>query len=513
MPQAGAVPPAIAQPDSDDPVVRTEHGLVQGRREHGMLVWRGIPYAAPPVGELRLRAPRPPAPWSGVRDATAEGAAPPQPRTSAASGAGFGTRTDEDCLTISVRRRARRRGPRPVMVFVHGGAFAIGSGAATAYDGARLAADGDVVVVSFNYRLGALGWLDLSRYGTAERPIDSNLGLRDQLAALRWVRDTIAAFGGDPENVTVFGESAGGTAVAALLTVPEARGLFARAIVQSSGIGSVYSSQRTAGWAARFAALLGATDETAAQAVLTASPERLIRTMARLEAEVTDDQPGARVLGPVVDGVLLPKHPLDAFRDGDSLPVPLIIGTNADEGTLFQLVVRALAGTPTRIDRLFAVTDPGAQPRVLAGYPDYPRGRSMAEMITDLIFWHPSVNAAAGHAQVAPTWMYRFDFAPLLARLVGLGATHAAELDFVFGRPDSPLQRIGGLLGGRRAARAVTARMHGRWLDFARDTVGADWPRYDAERRLTLIVDERDRVESDPRGAIRPAWDSWTPYR
>ncbi|WP_375400445.1 carboxylesterase/lipase family protein [uncultured Amnibacterium sp.] len=513
------MPATPVHPD-DRTVVATTLGRVRGRREHGMLAWRGIPYAAPPVGDLRLRAPRPATPWDGIRDATTAGAVPPQPRTSTASGAGFATRMDEDCLTIGVLRRATPpAAPRPVMVFIYGGAFAIGSAAATAYDGARLVADGDVVFVGFNYRLGALGWLDLSRYGTAARPIDSNLGLRDQLAALRWVHDNIAAFGGDPDNVTLFGESAGGTSVATLLTVPDARGLFARAIVQSSGIGSVAGPQRTAAWAERFVTLLGppeasAPEASAADRLLSATPDELVRALALLEAEVTDDQPGARVLGPVVDGVLLPTHPLDAFRDGDSLPVPLIIGTNADEGTLFQLVVRALAGTPARVDRLFALTDPGARPGVLAGYPGYPRRRSIAELVTDLVFWHPSVTAAAGHAQVAPTWMYRFDFAPPLVRLLGLGATHAAELDFVFGRPDSLLQRLGGLLGGRRAARAVTVRMHGRWLAFARrGVVAEDWPQYDGERRLTLIIDESDRVEADPRGEIRPAWDSWTPYR
>lgn len=513
---SGAPAAAVVDPSATDDatIVLTTSGPVRGGREHGTLAWRGIPYAAPPIGDLRLRAPRPVSAWQHVRDVTTVGAVPPQPRTSAASGAGRGTRMDEDCLTVSVLRRAAPAAPRPVMVFIHGGAFAIGSGSATAYDGARLVADGDVVFVGFNYRLGALGWLDLSRYGTAGRPIDSNLGLRDQLAALAWVRDNIAAFGGDPDDVTLFGESAGGTSVATLLTVPAARGLFARAIVQSSGIGSVYGAPRTGAWAERFVELLGATERTAADALLTATPDRLVRTMALLEAEVADDQPGAQVLGPVVDGQLLPTHPLDAFRAGESLPVPLIIGTNADEGTLFQLVVRALAATPARVDRLFALTDPGAQPRVLAAYPGYPRGRVIARMVTDLIFWHPSVTAAAGHAQVAPVWVYRFDFAPPLARLVGLGATHAAELDFVFGRPDSVLQRLGGLLGGRRAARAVTARLHRRWLAFARGgAVAADWPRYDGRRRLTLVVDQVDRVAADPGGEVRPAWDGWTPYR
>jgi para-nitrobenzyl esterase len=495
-------------------IVATTAGLVRGAREHGLIAWRGVPYAAPPVGDLRLRAPRPPDPWTGVRDATAHGPVPPQPRTTAAAGAGRRTPMSEDCLTVSVLRRAAASGPRPVMVYIHGGAFGIGAGSAPVYDGSRFVAHGDVVYVTVNYRLGALGWMDFSRYSTPERPLDSNPGLRDLIAALAWVRDNIAAFGGDPDDVTVFGESAGGTAIAALLCSPAARGLFSRAIIESGVIGAIYGRERPAAWAARYVELLGGTDETAVEALTTATAEELVLTTSRLDDEAFGEQPGTRLLAPVVDGELLPKHPLDAFRDGESNPVPLIIGTNANEGTLFQLVVRNLAATPLRVDRLFELTAPEAKEAVLAGYPTYPRRRTIAEMVTDFMFWNPAVAAASGHAQVAPTWLYRFDFATPLLKLTGLGATHAAEIDFVFGRPDSAMQRLFGLLGGRRAARAVTARMHGRWLRFATTgTVGADWPRYDPGRRETLLIDEQDRVEPDPRADLRRAWEGWRPYR
>ncbi|HEY0373636.1 MAG TPA: carboxylesterase/lipase family protein [Amnibacterium sp.] len=497
-----------------EPIVATTAGRVRGTREHGLTAWRGIPYAAPPVGELRFRAPVPPEPWTGIRDAAVRGPVPPQRRTTAAAGAGRRTPMSEDCLTLSVLRRTRSAAPRPVMVYLHGGAFAIGSGDAPVYDGSTFVAHGDVVYVTVNYRLGALGWMDFSRYSTPERPFDSNPGLRDQIAALTWVRDNIAAFGGDPDEVTVFGESAGGTAIAALLCTPAARGLFARAIIESGVIGAIYGPERPAAWAAEFVELLGATDQTAVAALTTATADALVDATSRLDDDAFAAQPGTRLLAPVVDGELLPKHPLDAFRDGESNPVPLIIGTNADEGTLFQLVVRNLAATPPRIDRLFELTAPEAKEAVLAGYPAFPRRRSIAEMVTDFMFWNPAVTAASGHARVAPTWLYRFDFATRLLRLTGLGATHTAELDFVFGRPDSLLQGVFGMLGGRRAARAVTARMHRRWLRFASTgTVGDDWPRYDAERRLTLLIDEQDRVEPDPRSAMRRAWESWRPYR
>ncbi len=504
----------MAADGGDGTLVATRSGLVRGRREHGLIAWRGIPYIAPPVGPLRYRAPRPVEPWEGVLDATEYGAVPPQPRTSTAAGAGRRTRTAEDAITVSVLRRARSAGPRPVMVFIHGGGFGIGGASATAYAGERLVAHGDVVFVAFNYRLGALGWVDLSRFGTPEDPVDGNLGLRDQIAALAWVRDNIAAFGGDPDDVTVFGESAGATAVLTLLCVPAARGLVTRAIAESPVIGAVPDAEQAAAWADEFRLLLDATPAAMPRRLREADVDELMDVTKRLGDRISEERPGTLLLAPVVDGDLLPIRPLDAFARGESAPVPLVIGTNADEGTLFQLLVRDLAATPGHIDRLFEQTLPSARQAILGGYPAYPRGRSIAGLVTDLMFWAPAVAAAAGHAAVAPTWMYRFDFATPLMDRVGLGATHAAELDFVFGRPDSGFQRLFGLLGGRRAARAVVARMHARWLRFAIDgDPGADWPRYEAQARRTLIIDIADRVESDPRAETRRAWEPLTAPR
>jgi para-nitrobenzyl esterase len=245
-----------------------------------------------------------------------------------------------------------------------------------------------------------------------------------------------------------------------------------------------------------------------------ASVGELMDVTKRLGDRITAEQSGVLLLAPVVDGDLLPQRPLDAFAAGESAPVPLVIGTNADEGTLFQLLVRDLAATPGHIDRLFEQTLPSARQAILGGYPDYPRGRSIAGLVTDLMFWAPAVAAAAGHAAVAPTWMYRFDFTTPLMERVGLGATHAAELDFVFGRPDSSFQRFFGLLGGRREIRAVVGRMHARWLRFATEgDPGADWPRYDADARRTLIIDAADRVEEDPRAEARLAWEPLTALR
>lgn len=490
-----------------DTVVRTTAGRVRGAREAGLTVWRGVPFAAPPVGRLRFRAPRPPEPWEGIRDATEDGPLPPQPRTSTLTGAGLRTPMSEDCLTLTVARRTAGTEPKPVMVFIYGGAFGIGGAIAGQYRGESLAASGDVVFVGFNYRLGALGWLDLSAYGDENDPIETNVGLRDQLAALAWVRDNIAEFGGDPDDVTLFGESAGGSSVLTLMTIPAGRGLFARAIAESPAIASVHGSARSQGWAAELVADLGGA------ALRTVGTAELAAAAFRLDMAVSDRLPAARVLGPVVDGDLVPDYPLDVLRRGEAHPVPLIIGTNADEGTLFQRI-RRLRATPVRLERLFEATVPAAKEPVLGEYGGGRGARALERFVTDLMFWTPAVEAAAGHAQVAPVWMYRFDFAPPALRALHLGAAHGLELDHVMARRGGPTRRLASLFGADRAARALTGRMSGAWLHFARTgSAPAWWPPFDDRDRRTWVFDRHDHLETDPSPRIREVWQAWQPYR
>src|SRR6478609_2261090 len=216
----------------EQPAVRTKAGELRGTYENGIAVFRGVPYAAAPIGELRFSPPQPTPPWQGVRDATQDGPIPPQGRSRLAHIMGdFERRQSEDCLTLNIWTPAAYSKKRPVLVWIHGGAFASGAGSLPWYSGERFAANGDVVVVSINYRLGVLGFLCLPGVS------DGNLGLLDQVAALRFVRDNIAAFGGDPDNVTVVGQSAGASSIAFLMTMPQARGLFRRAIMQSTPFG------------------------------------------------------------------------------------------------------------------------------------------------------------------------------------------------------------------------------------------------------------------------------------
>ncbi|MCD2186336.1 carboxylesterase/lipase family protein [Actinomycetospora soli] len=497
--------------------VVTTTGVLRGRARDGLVTWRGIPYAAPPVGPLRWRAPEPPEPWEGVREASSFGPVPPQEKTGEFLGAGKHTPMGEDCLTLNVVAPAAPADrPRPVMVWFYGGAFVVGAASASTYRGYGLVERGDVVYVSVNYRLGALGYLDFSAFGTAERPVESNLGLRDQIAALEWVRDNIAAFGGDPDDVTIFGESAGAISVTTLMTVPRARGLFHRAIAQSSAPGVAYSRERAAGWGRRFVTelehVLGRSGE-AVELLDAASTDQLLHAARRFR-HAADDTPGVLLTAPVVDGDLLPEAPLDVFAAGGAHPVPLIIGTNDTEGRLFELpgLRLDLMVTDERAEAVFAATQPDLREQVLAAYRGTPHRKDLGG---DYLFWYPSVQVMEGHSSAGnPVYAYRYDLAPRLLRLLGLRATHGSELYAVFGLASSRAGRVLTMLGGRRALRLISRSVQRDWTTFARTGAPAShWPRYTAEDRLTRIIDAHDRIESDPRRGRRLAWAGYRGYR
>lgn len=484
------------------PRVQIETGQLRGVVVGRTHTWRGIPYAAPPVDGLRWRAPAPAAAWPGVRDgADFRSAAPQNPRYTLIGFRKYQP-TGEDCLTLNVVTPVKPAArPRPVMVFIHGGAYLLGSSATPLYLGHSLAERGDVVFVSINYRLGALGYLDLTEFSTPAQPIESNLGLRDQLAALAWVQRNIAAFGGDPTNVTVFGESAGGNAVTTLLATPAARGLFHRAIAQSSAPGLTVPAATARGWARTYLRLLGGSE-----ALWSADTRTIGRAGGRLLRELERQQPGLVPYGPVVDGELLPADPAEAIAAGDGIRVPLIIGTNRDEGTLFSRFGPLAAPTPEVMARVIAASP--EQLRALgSAYPGFPAKPAWRRILGDQIFWAPSLRIAEAHSRHAPTYAYRYDYAPTAFRLAGLGSTHAGELMAVFGTFPGPAGVLAA--GDRSSAIRVTNEVQRDWITFARTGRPASpWPRFDGAERRTRIIGAHSRVESDPHARARRAWEA-----
>ncbi|WP_348538062.1 carboxylesterase family protein [Nocardia carnea] len=488
--------------------VTTADGIVRGGRGRRVRYWRSLPYAAPPVGDLRFRAPQPVQPWTDIRDATYFRAAGIQPSFGVRIGPRKLQEMSEDSLTLNVVAPVSAAvRPRPVMVFIHGGGNLFGTSALRLYGGVQLAADGDVVVVSINYRLGAFGYADFSEFSTPGSPYESNLGLRDQIAALRWVQANIAEFGGDPGNVTIFGESAGAHAVLSLMATPSAAGLFHRGIAQSAPADWGLTTAEASEFAHRVLAELGIAPADANRLLREMDPHDIRRAFNRASNAAMAECPGFFPAAPVADGDLLPRTPIDAFAEGHTHRVPLIIGTCRNEGALFNRFTDSLPTRPERLKRALSVAGPERYPQVFYTYPGFPGEAAAIRAGGDYFFWRPSLEVMEGHSRHSPTYAYRYDFAPRLLQLYKLGATHATDLLPTFGAVYEPWSRALTIGGSRRGLLAVTRQVQDNWLNFARTGEPLPvWPRYTEAERSTLIIDDPGRVENDPDSAQRKLW-------
>ncbi len=488
--------------------VRTQQGVVRGRMVEGVATFKGIPYAAPPFGANRFQPPRPVERWDGVREALSYGPTVPKPPyfppfdvlipEPAIPG--------EDCLNLNIWTPDVGRAGLPVMVWIHGGAFSNGSGAVPQYDGSRFARDG-VVCVTINYRLGADGFLYLGD-GIA------NLGLLDQIAALIWVQENIAAFGGDSDNVTIFGESAGAFSVSTLLSMPRAWGLFRRVIAQS-GAGHHVISPATAQRVGQYLAeKLGV--EATSEAIAAAPVDRLLQAQVELSGDAFANPDPVRwgeVAGnlmpfePVIDGDILPTRPIDSIVGGAGAGVDVIIGTNTDEEMLFMVPNGAinyitedmLAGTVAAYG--LPVSETIATYRAIR--PDASAGELLSAIVTDWFFRIPAIRLAEAHAQsTGATYMYEFAW-----RSPGfdgkLGACHGLEIPFVFDTLDKEGFEV---LLGDDAPQQLADAMHAAWVAFAK--VGdPGWQRFDLSRRATMRFDRRQELVDDPRSEERRLWE------
>lgn len=493
-------------------VVKTAQGELRGSLVNGVHAFLGVPYAAPPFGANRLRPPQPVEPWDGVRDATRYGPSPPQiaPPMEDADSAWDSTLTGEDCLLLNLWTPDPGAIGLPVMVWIQGGQFEFS--ASGAYDGSHFARDG-VVCVVINWRVGADGFLYLDD-GVA------NVGLLDQVAALEWVRENIAAFGGDPTNVTVFGESAGAMSICTLLSMPRAEGLFHRAIAQSGAAHQVSSAETALRTGRYLAQMLGVPPTRAAIAAVPV--ERMIAAQADLRAELGSD-PDAERWGeemvtsympwqPVVDGDVVPGQPLERIRVGVGRDVELVIGTNTDDWRLFLVITGELAQItdemltgPVKVHGHRALADYGlpaeaALTAYRARYPDAGPGDLLAAVKTDWWTRIPAIRLADARANASSrTYMYEFAWAA-----PGLGSVHGLEIAFVFDTLGAEAPLFGSMLAG--APQELADTMHAAWISFAtRGDPG--WPTYDLPRRATMRFDTSSQVVDDPRSWERTLWE------
>jgi para-nitrobenzyl esterase len=491
--------------DSTALIVATRQGLLRGVVQDSICSWKGIPYAKAPVGDLRFRAPQAPDKWAGVRDASKMGHVSPQNRRATNDP----NQRSEDCLSLNIWSPAPDGRKRPVMFWIHGGGFLVGSSAAPMYDGSKLSKNEDLVVVNFNYRLGALGFLYFGDIKGQQTGFDDNLGIRDQVAALQWVHDNIASFGGDPETVTIFGESAGAISVLTLLAVPSAHGLFKRAIVQSASPESLFKPEVATALTQRYLKMLNISPDSLQQ-LKSLSTDTFVASMDRLINMLMVEPTTVKILSPTIDGTFITQDPISAIKEGKAAGIDLMIGTNKDEATL--LAIKRVGITPRNALGLapyLANIEPAARKKLVATYRNYPRRRGVMAMTTDGIFAMPSIKVSELQTKFASTYMYRFDWSSFALNLVGLHACHGAELPFVFGTLDKSPGKYFTILSNKKRNWRLSKQIQQSWANFARygnpDPTGI-WCKYNSTGRSTMIFDKDCHCAADPKSEQRAAW-------
>ncbi|MCJ7605326.1 MAG: carboxylesterase/lipase family protein [Dehalococcoidales bacterium] len=504
---------------SPEPVVSTKAGKIEGFGQNSVRIFKGIPFAAAPVGNLRWMPPQPLEPWSGVRLARSYGAISAQ-NIMGVSGPGVPSFADqpqsEDCLYLNVWTPGLDDARRPVMYWIHGGAFIIGSGSESFLDAGNLARRGEIVLVSINYRLGAAGFMNLKEITGGRIPATGNEGLLDQIAGLEWVRDNIAAFGGDPDNVTVFGFSAGGMSIGNLLAMPAARGTFHKAINRSGAAniaGTLDSAVRITGQYLDIFGLKGK-DIDGIRGLTT---WQLLDSQEKLSAMLREKEYRATPFQPVVDGSTLPDYPMAAIGNGSAKNIPVMAGNTRDELKTMNAMdpaVRALdeAGV---VERLKTMLPAGLVPGLVQAYRDSltASGAAIApheilgSINTDMMFRIPTirlVEAQRDHGMPAYNYLFAYR-SPAMGG--ALGAMHGLDNPFLFGVLDSEFT------GDSPEARELALRIQDSCAAFARTgdpscPSNGVWPAYGKER-MTMIFGAESRVESAPFEAERRAWDSY----
>jgi para-nitrobenzyl esterase len=490
-------------------IVETTNGKVQGYFNRGVIKFKGIPYASPPIDNLRFKPPIPLKPWEGVLDATKYGPVAPQPPSALENMFSDPLPSSEaDCLSLNIWTQNLKDDLQPVMFWIHGGAFITGS--SRALDGSRLVLRGNVVVVSINYRLGALGFLYMHDVPDAS----PNVGLLDMVAALKFVKDNISRFGGDPNNITIFGESAGGSAVACLLGMPSAKGLFQRAILQSQA-SNKYSHNPTAG--TRYYEILMerlGLEKGDINSLREMPFEKIIEVQERFE-RIQLENPRA---GPVIDKDTLPIPPLEAVKNGYTKDIDLFIGSNLNETKLWSMWAPEGAeltteGLTKSIDTLMKLIgqDESKSREIIEIYKTRHENPSDVNdaIYSDYMFHIPSIRLAEEQCQHNPnTYMYLFTWkTPIDGGRYG--AMHALELSFVF---NILLDRDIGIFPRKmEETQKLSEKMMDAWTSFARTGNPNNMnipklPPYDLEKRYTIIFDKEVMIQQDPFGNERVSW-------
>jgi para-nitrobenzyl esterase len=493
-------------------IVETTCGKLEGLFEKDLYAFKGIPYAAPPVGDLRWLPPQPPVTWPGVRSAKTYGPIAPQEASVLPILPAALEPQSEDCLFLNVFTPGLDNRRRPVMVWIHGGAFSIGSGSEPMYTTGTIASNCDVVLVTINYRLGVLGFLNLNVVTNGRIPSTGNEGLQDQVAALKWVKENIAAFGGDPDNVTVFGESAGAMSIGCLLNLPEARGLFHKAVLESPVGEMARPLDMSVAITEEFLRIVGLSAKDI-------SPLRALAPEILLEAQqktALKTEQGAAPVIPVADGVVMPLMPMDSLESGLGFRIPTLIGCNLDEDKFFSLMNPSLfkiddAGLRRTVSKYVSGEDGSRlieayrKARIRRGEPTTPFDLFSA-INTDVMFRKTAIRIAEAQCKYARAgYNYLFTWESPAAG-GKLGACHVLEIGFVFGN------YVASFNGSGPEADALSAQMQDAWASFARTgnpSCGSsgEWPQY-SNGRSTMVFGRNSRVEKAVYEEERQVWET-----
>ena len=469
----------------DQLTVKTTYGIIRGEEERGVCVWRGIPYAQAPMGALRFLHSRPPQPWTGVRETVCFGKTAPQKERRAEE-------YSEDCLFLNIWSPAADGKKRPVLFYIHGGSFAAGAGSDPEYNGVNLVHAGDCVVVTVNYRLGVLGFLDFSELG---EEFEANCGLSDILSALAWCHDNIARFGGDPENITVFGQSAGAICISALITMKSAQPYIAKAIMMSSGPTLFVNHEEAVQLARQFMEYSGLRTK---EALMTAPAELLVEKQKTFTSYCGL---GSGTFTIEIDGKLVEKFPIPAVKNGIDKKIPILMGTTREEMSFLFIkpVAKAL-----EIDGIMNAGVSKEPEEIRTGIPPLydrygKRGRSM--MMADLVFRLASAWFAESASPHTKTWMYSFDYETPAMRVSGLHAFHSSDIPFVFGNFKAGMAKLIFLFSpSKKGPREISRQMQQDFIRFAKTGElpwqpcrGADTPAKCYNKKITY----RQIIESD----------------
>ncbi len=500
----------------NSPIVETVQGKIQGLSRDGVLSFRGIPYAKPPINDLRFCEPQDMDSWSEVLECTSPGPIAPQNVFELEKILGAAEfPQNEDCLTLNVWTPSLD-GKFPVMVWIHGGAFATGTGRTPWYDGTKLADKQHVVIVTINYRLGALGFCYLGEFDGGRFPTSGINGIFDQVKSLEWVRDNISNFGGDPSNVTIFGESAGAMSVGTLLGLPKAKGLFKRAILESGACSHCAPPQKASQITTELLKTLG---------IGTSRVEELARVpidkLIEAQGIVTEIRGAYLSFQPVIDGTYLPKSPLESVREGFASNVELIVGTNEEEMKLFGIDDPELQNVDED-KMILQMTTLGGQnfdyqesrdliSAYKSHYPKLDLGGLWFQMLTDYVFRMPANRLVEAQSNFANCYYYLFRWAsPSFGGIIG--SSHSLEIPFVFDNLDKrgvDLFTGGDIAQGRES---LAKAMSQSWTSFAKTSIPTSsefdqWPVFNSEDRATMVFDINHRVEYDIAPHIRKMWD------